>query len=397
MNVEDLVRDTFREQAAGGVRTPPDFADRVLAVRRRRRTRTLAGAAVATVAAVAAAVAVPLLDTGGDDVRPAGETNRSDIIAHPDQSPPRDLIAAGDTVLAAFSAVQKVEQPNKDEIITRTYRLLDQRTGRYEKDSRWSLVDVAPGGRTAAVLERELPARRVGLLNLMTGEVDRWIPVPQGAAGIDFSPDGRKLLATTYDKNPDRLYWSRRRELIGPHGKVVEPQGMPSRTGFSVIDVASGKADWHKASSWKDSAGRSLNPRSDFLFNLDGKLLYEHTYDQPYRVYHDLVGRTVPTPPDEKKLVDVDTGASPDGKLVAFPSGVRVLATGKRVPGVPDVALLAWAGNKRLVAWQINEHMSGNPRRLVLLTLGTDKLVPLSGYGTQEYDARHWDPLFGRR
>ncbi|MFD4414034.1 WD40 repeat domain-containing protein [Streptomyces sp. NPDC058251] len=398
MNVEELVRDTFREQAADGASAPPGFADRVLAVRRRRRARTIAGAAVATAAAVAMAVAVPFLDTGGDDVRPATRLNRSDIIGHTDQSPPRDMIAAGDIALTAFSRVQRVKQPDKDEIITRTYSLLDQRTGKYREDARWSFVDVSPGGRTAAVLERQLPAQRVGLLNLITGKVDRWIPVPQGVAGLDFSPDGTKLVATTYAKDPDRLYWSRRIEIHGDHGSTFEPQPTPSRTGFSVIDLAAGTAEWHKAPYWKDSARQSLNSRADFLFNHRGTLLYEHTYEKPYRVYRDLLGDKVAAPKAERELVGADAGASPDGKLLVDPSGVVEVASGKRVPKVPDMGLLAWADNKRLVAWQIDQNTKELPRRLVLITLGTDRIVPLSDYGTQDpYAVGHWNPMFSAR
>ncbi|WP_411086073.1 hypothetical protein [Streptomyces sp. 061-3] len=55
----------------------------------------LASAAAVTAAVVAVAVAVPLLDSGKDDVRLTSEMNPSDIIAHPDQTPPGDLIAAG--------------------------------------------------------------------------------------------------------------------------------------------------------------------------------------------------------------------------------------------------------------------------------------------------------------
>ncbi|WP_327427818.1 WD40 repeat domain-containing protein [Streptomyces sp. NBC_01236] len=403
MNVEELVRDSFREQAADGALAPPGFADRVLAVRRRRRTRTIAGAAVATAAAVAVATAVPLLDTGGDDVRPASRMNRSDIIAHPDQSPPRDLIAAGDTAVAAFSTTKQVKQPNKDKIITRTYSLLDQKTGKYVKDSRWSFVDVAPGMLTAAVLEPELPAKRVGLLNLMTGKVDRWIPVGQGVAGVHFSPDGKKLVATTYAKNPDRLYWSKRI----PVNDTVEPQSVPSRTGFTVIDVASGKGDWHKAPYWKDELGWSPNSRADFAFNHDGKLLYEQIAMAPGRIYHDLQGKKVPTPADEKHLGWTDAGLSPDGKLVGggFAGKGKEIAseiidplTGKRITKVPGQMLLAWADNKRIIAWGIIPGTNEFKQQLVLVTIGSDKIVPLSDFRTpKDNTAGRWEPLFSTR
>lgn len=57
---------------------------------------------------------------------------------------------------------------------------------------------------TAAVLERDLPVRRIGLLDLVSGEVKRWIPVDRPVAGVEFSPDGTKLVATTYSQSPDQ-------------------------------------------------------------------------------------------------------------------------------------------------------------------------------------------------
>jgi hypothetical protein len=167
VNVDDLVRDSFHEQVADLAPPPVDFADRVLAVRRRRRTRTIAAAAVATVA-----VAVPVLGTGKDDVRPANVLNEHDIIAHPGQTPPRDLIAAGGVALAAYDTETNVKLSATQHTDVRTYWLLDARTRKYVK-TKWSFVAVAPGLRTAAVLERNLPARRIGPLNLLTGKVER--------------------------------------------------------------------------------------------------------------------------------------------------------------------------------------------------------------------------------
>ena len=399
MNVDELVRDTFREQAAEGTPAAPGLADRVLAARRRRRTRRVALAAVGTAAAVAVAVAVPLLDTGKDEARPATQMNRSDIIAHPDQSPPRDLIAAGDTALAGFSTSKRVKQPNKDEIITRTYTLLNQKTGKYVKDPRWSFVNIAPGGLTAAVLEGELPAKRVGLLNLMTGKVDRWVPVGQGAAGAYFSPDGTKLVATTYAKNPDRLFWSHRI----PVNDSIEPQSVASRTGFTLIDVGSGKGKWHKA-PYKSQ----MNARSDFEFNHDGTLLVEVYEMAPGSIYHDLQGKKVATPRAEK-YVDpwVDAGLSPDGKIAAggFAGKGKEIAsrltdpvTGKQIAKVPGQQLLAWADNKRLIAWGIAPGTNEYRQQLVLITIGSHKIVPLSDFRTpKDYTGGRWEPLFTTR
>ncbi|MEU6557227.1 hypothetical protein ABZ915_44430 [Streptomyces sp. NPDC046915] len=404
MNVEELVRDSLREMA--GETEPPSgtLADRVLVLRRRRRTRTVATLAASTATVIAIAVGVPLLDgSGGRDARPA-RVGDGRVVAHADQSPPRDLIGAGGAVVAGYSTQKRVKQPDKDEITTRTYWLLDPGSRTYKKDTRWSFVAVAPGARLAAVLERELPVSRVGLLDLSTGKVERWIQVPQGVGGLAFSPDGTKLVATTYAKNPDRAFWSKRI----PVNDEVEPQTVPSRTGFTLIDVASGDAQWHKLPYWKDELGLSLNARADLEFSHDGKLLWEPIPMKSGSVYHSFDGTKVATPADEAHVDPwVDAGLSPDGKLVAggfagkgkeIASAVDDPATGKRITKVPGQQLLAWADGKRLIAWGIGGDHNEYHQRLVLVTVGSKKAEPLSGFRSPKDDTGgRWEPLFTTR
>ncbi|MCF3124760.1 WD40 repeat domain-containing protein [Streptomyces arenae] len=408
MNVEELVRDTLREQAEDKAPLPGDFTDRILAVRRRRRTRTIAGASLAAVTAAVVAVAVPVLapDPAGRETRPAGESRTGDVVGHPGQTPPRELIAAGDTALAAYSTSERVKQPDGDVLVTRTYHLLDVRTGTYRKDSRWSWLAVAPGLRTAAVLERGLPARRIGLLDLATGEVERWIPADRGVAGVAFSPDGRKLVATTYADDPDRLDKDRpihdgKREVPGP--------GKPSRTGFYVVDVASGDARWSKVRTKSGEFGLSdINTRQDFAFSRDGSLVYTGLTSAPHQRYYDVRGRETGTPADEKHVTwFVEAGLSPSGKLAAgdFAGGSKTTATevldprtGRRVAKVPGQQLLAWADDERLIAWDIAPGTNEYRQRLVLVTIGSKKTVPLSGYRTpKDGSSGRWTPLFARR
>ncbi|MFE0514141.1 WD40 repeat domain-containing protein [Streptomyces sp. NPDC058964] len=405
MNVDELVSDAFREQAADTVPAPPYLAERALAVRRRRRTRRLVSIAGATVAAIAVAVAVPRLSGGGDDVRPASEMNRSDIIGHPDQSPPRTLIAAGDTVLSAFYVTKTVKQPNGDNVLTRTYGLLDQKTGAYKK-TKWAALDVAPGSRTAAVLEGELPARRIGLLDLLTGKVDRWIKMDRGVAGIAFSPDGTKLVATTYAKDPDRMFADHKQSV---DGKEI-PGPVPSRTGFTIVDVDSGEAQWHKAPHPTDKTGW-FNARADFDWSHDGTLVYAETTMKPFRDYYSLDGNKADWPADEKGPAYVTAGVSPDGKLLAggfAGHGTTVAAaildphTGRRITTVPVQQLLAWADNKRLIAWGCDpKRCTGSGEfhnQLLLVTIGTNQVVPLSGFrkASADYPGR-WTPVFSSR
>jgi len=178
VNVDDIVRDALREQAAEQAPAAAGFADRVLTVRRRRRTRRIALGAAAAVAVIAVGVTVPLMDSGKDDVRPSGGiVAPKKVESRPDQSPPRDRISVGGTTLAGYSVPKKVRKSADSAVYERTYYLLNPKTGRYDNPADWSWVAVAPGGKTAALLERDLPASRIGLLDLTTGKVERWIDV----------------------------------------------------------------------------------------------------------------------------------------------------------------------------------------------------------------------------
>lgn len=68
------------------------------------------------------------------------------------------------------------------------------------------------------------------------------------------------------------------------------------------------------------------------------------------------------------------------------------------MPDADHIDPLAWAGNKRFIAWQLDEGRKGIPKRLVLITLGNHKIVPLSDFSPQDYyDPGHWEPLFSGR
>lgn len=409
MNVDELVRDSLREQAAAEPPLAPGFADRVLTARRRRRTRTIATVAAATAAVVAVAVAVPLLDSGRHEVRLATEKNQSDIIAHPDQSPPRDLIAAGDVGLAAWYTSADVKTSKDTAVRRRMYRILDQETGKYVKDIRWSMVAVAPGMRTAAVLEKELPAKRIGLLDLLTGEVERWIPVDRGVASVEFSTDGTQLVATTYSKNPDTL--TRAANDLDGDGKKNDfmPNWSESyRTGFYIVDVDSGRSAWSEVAPEKEDDLQIVNSRQDFSFSGDGKLARSGLSMEPHDQYYDLKGNKVAKPANEKYLTwSVEARLSPNGRLAAggFAGGAKTTAseildpyTGKRLHKIRGQQLLAWVDNKRLIAWDITPGDNEFHNALVLVTIGSDKTLPLSGARKgNDGAAGRWTPLFATR
>ncbi|MFI6871943.1 WD40 repeat domain-containing protein [Streptomyces sp. NPDC050400] len=406
MNVDDMLKDALREQADGVGPAPADFADRVLGVRRKRRGRTVVGAAVAAAAVVAGALVVPQIG-GGEDVRPAGVTGSADVIAHPRQSPPRDVIAAGGTALASFSTSKEVVFKNGDGQRVRTYGVIDPTTKRYRKTTDWSWLTVAPGLRTAAVLEKKVPAERIGLLDLATNKVTRWIPVEQGVAGLAYSPDGSKLVATTYAKDPDALY--KRNKVDYGDGKTMPGADFESsRTGFAVVDVKSGRSDWHEVTENEDT-----NARQDFAFNSTGTLVHGGvmTGGVPDQ-YFDLQGRKAAVPANERFVHwFVQAGLSPDGKRVAgdFAGSGKTIAvavndarTGKLVDKLPAQQLLAWADDKRLIAWGCDPEKCGGKgefrNQLLLVTIGSDKVVQLSDFrkASADYPGR-WSPEFTTR
>ncbi|MFD5482101.1 WD40 repeat domain-containing protein [Streptomyces hawaiiensis] len=403
MNVDELVRDALRDQAEGQSPAGPGFADRVLSVRRRRRSRRLATVAAAAAAVIAVVVAVPALDSGKQDVRPSGGVEQTGIIPRPDQSPPRDMIAAGRVALAAYFTTTIIEQSADRAVSQRTYWLLNPRTKKYAKDDRWSYVAVAPGMTTAAVLERNLPVPRIGLLDLASGQVKRWIPVDRPVAGVEFSTDGRKLVATTYSKNPDL-----RVKVDGAEGWEA-PFTQSDRTGFHVIDVASGSSSWIgvEIGGGAHNPETFINSRQDFAFTRDGRLVWSGMPTQPGEKFYDFTGREV-APPALERYRDwsVDAGVSPDGQLVAGPfagqkwktsSFVLDARTGKQRE-VRGQQLLAWADGNSLVAWDIGPDGNEFHQRLVLVTLGGEKTIPLSDFRSpKDNTGGRWEPVFAER
>jgi hypothetical protein len=407
VNVDDIVRDALREQAAEQPLTPAGFADRVFAVRRRRRNRRIAAAAVAAVAAVTVGIGVPLLDSGKEDVRPSGGGGtvvEKKTRAHPDQSPPRDEISVGGTTLAGYFIPETVKKTAETAVYQRTYHLLNPRTGKYAKAAGWSWVAVAPGAKTAAVLEQDLPASRIGLLDLTTGKVERWIPVDHEVGGLAFSRDGRKLVATTYTKNPDLRVKTQGDSEWGQ-------EWTSSRTGFYVLDVASGEGAWSEVKLAADDgklAGTFLNTRQDFALTDDGRYAWSgNPMGDIGKEFWDLKGHKVRTPANEKHLEwFVDAGKSPNGELVAGDFAGEKWKTSSWVVDAVSGAktevrgqqLLAWVGNKQLIAWDIGKNDKNEfHQRLVLVTIGGDKETPLSGFRQgNDGDAGRWEPLFAQ-
>ncbi|MEU0108090.1 hypothetical protein ABZ313_22385 [Streptomyces sp. NPDC006251] len=378
-----------------------------------RRSRSLAVAAVAAVAVVAAVIGVSLALTGGDQ---EGQSEVSDVVARPDQSPPRQLIAAGQVAVSAYYTTKLVQQPNGDAVNGREWSLYNAATKRYEKTD-WAWLDVAPGMKTAAVLERGLPVNRIGLMSLSTGKVQRWIKVDKSVGGVQFSPDGKRLVATTYSHNPDGLFKDAPVRVQGASedgdGREM-PGPKQSRTGFYVIDVDSGQAQFSERPAKKDSlAAMAGTGRQDFSWSRDGETLWEQRLDQPGRNYYDVNGRLKSLPRQKTDLIFPPVTASPDGKLVTggfaggkdgqIVSAVLDAKTGKQSAVVPGQQLLAWADNTHLIAWRCDPSQcqpgKGEFRnQLVLVGLDSDKVTPLSGFRKAQVEyAGRWNPVFTKR
>ncbi|WP_328413814.1 hypothetical protein OG542_25675 [Streptomyces violaceus] len=374
--------------------------------------KTVRGIVVtAAVAAVVACGVAVSLATAGDDRSPersAGGLPAPDVMAHPDQSPPRERIAAGRVAVSAYFTARTVQRPQGDGVVAYEWSLLDTTTDRYRKTD-WAWLDVAPGMKTAAVLERDLPVDRIGLLNLATGKVERWIKVDRGVGGVRFSPDGKRLVATAYDLNPDGLFKDASYQL---NDKTV-PGPKPSRTGFYVADVASGRADFTERPPRKDDRGsHTRGGRQDFMWSRDSTLLWEPWANKAGKVFYDVDGKEVPVPEREAKLGSPGALLSPDKKLVTgkfagddgqIVSEVLDASNGERVALVPGQQLLAWADDDALIAWRCDPERcdpgKGEFRnQLVLVSLDGKSLTPLSGFRKADlhYSGR-WTPVFSRR
>ncbi|MFD4833038.1 WD40 repeat domain-containing protein [Streptomyces uncialis] len=396
MNVENVLRSTLRERAEHTGPAPADLADQVLGARRRRR-RVRWGLSV-LVAVTATGLALGQTLGGSADPRPASERDKRDVIGRADQSPPREFVAAGGTALAAHYTIHWADVSSQY-IGRRDYQLLDQRTGTY-RPVPWRYLDVAPGLRTAAVLEQDLPARRVGLVDMMTGEVTRWIDLPgHKAGGVAFSPDGERLVATTYDGTPEDI-------TIGQGSHHARDDAR--RTGYWIIDLRSGRTAWHKALDEGQYA--AYVPRRDFDWSSDGRLVRSPNDARNGHEYYDLKGRRATAPPAEKHLASPPSGVSPDGELVAGgPAGKSQSTawlidarTGAREGETFGSAFVAWADDRRAVflgcqPLECND-LDKRLERLLLVDVETGRVEPLSGGRPMNKTEKElWQPVFAPR
>jgi len=411
MNPETMLKQTLREWA-DEARVPHDLADRALRRRGRRGTRM----AVLTAGATAAVTVAALLTVPGvvrDDparrdeaatatatvdpvISPApAEPAATDVRTDTENSPPVDFIAAGRIAVSAYYVWRQEDLPDGRRRTVFTWHLYDPRTETYQRTG-WSWLDVSPGLRYAAVLDGDLPTRRLGIVDVATREVLRWIDLDQPVAQVSWSPDGTRLLTTAYDTDPT-IVIPRKQE-----GSFTVPEN--NRLGFHVIDVTAGRVSFHAVPDHWPGGGQR-----PFLWTQDGSLILD-SYGGAggtTPTYYDLDGRERPKPPElrEPGRTWQQAGLSPDGTMYADggrPPGpettVRDVRTGE-VKGVQRMLqLLAWADNENLIALGCagectNEFNNG----LVLVSIDGKRTVRLSADRRNSQRPGSWHPVLTRR
>ncbi|MGI5287863.1 hypothetical protein ACQEVF_31615 [Nonomuraea polychroma] len=384
MTTDELVKNTLTAVADQAV-VPPGLAQRAWRQRTRRRITTATTAAVAVIAAVTAGTIIAPSMAGRDDrqvaigvLTPAGPFPT--LAADPGRPTPQSRVGAGNVTLAAYASCRQGGTGC-------SWSMLDPGTGRY-RTTPWGWIAVSPAGHTAAVLEGPLPARRIGLVDTGTGAVRRWIDLDRAdGGGLAWSPDGRRLLVTTYNGDP---------------GLVEDTGGQASRTGFYIVDAESGTATFRRLPG--DPAFRGM--RADLSWSRDGSLIWEETGSpQLPRAYYTLNGDARPGP-DPESTSDQPAGASPDGRLVA--SGGKMgsapfvveASSGETTllepsGGLVIGRLLAWTDDTHLIAWA-TDGGSADERRFRLVLVDVEKprdVTPLTGW-TDRLARPDWVPVF---
>ncbi|TMR98714.1 hypothetical protein [Nonomuraea basaltis] len=388
-----LLHDTLHEWA-GETRVPHDLADRAL----RRRAWRPAAAAMLAVGVMVAAVAVFVSGVREPEVtvRPANGITLparpspapTDVGADTENRPPAKLIAAGSMAVSAYYVYSREQVSENQERIRRTWSLYDPRTGGYEKTS-WAWVDAAPGLQVAAVLEGELISKRLGILDMNTRKILKWFDLEHPAGAVSWSPDGTKVLATTYSSYPETLE--------GKGDQAMTP-GSP-RTGYYIIDVEAGTAEHHELgplpdwrTSMENEGPSNSNARQDLGWTLDGGMLWAPTNTMPDRVFYSLGGEPQDAPKGQQYVAYSRISAiSPNGRLVLGPDGLPTRITDREtgeIVGRQNVLQLhAWADDDNVIglgcAGTCGDEFNNG---LVLVSVDGKRMTQLAQYGDSDKD-----------
>ncbi|MBO3750757.1 hypothetical protein J5X84_32170 [Streptosporangiaceae bacterium NEAU-GS5] len=403
MNMDTQIRETLREWAQEA-RVPPGLAGRALRRRRRRRFIHLGTGLMAVAAAVAVALILPGIRGGeaptgtirAGDPTSAPTDIQTDIQAIADNAPPQRFVAAGRVAISAWSSWKYEDMADGYTVVHRTWHVYDPTTGTY-LEVPYGVIAVAPGLRQAAVLEWPLPARRIGLLDLTTREVTAWIDLDHPVATVDWSPDGTKLLATAYDRDPTSAKYRDKART----SSTVPPIKRP---GYYLVDAAARSAVFRSAPP-PDEGFYTARP-TPFQWSADGSRISEMAPGKPGRIFYDLDGTTVPPPPGwSREQQYMEAGFSPDGMLLAAAGAapgpqttVRDAATGAIVGTQVMEQLVAWADNDHLIALKCagtckNEFSNA----YVLVKVDGTEVAQLTGYRENSQKPGSWEPVFTLR
>jgi hypothetical protein len=386
VNFDTLILRSLEEWSAEAT-VPTGLAERAL--RRRTRRRVRAGTLVTAVAALVVAIGVTADVVGGPASRPTRPPTPADTTLHADpmHSPPVRFVAAGRVAMSAYYVTRHVKTGGST-VLQRTWYLYDRRAGSY-RQTPWADLDVAPGLHQAAVLEGPLPSGRVGLFDMRTQRVTRWIALDHPAGGLAWSPDGTRLLVTTYDRSPD----------------TPAAPGSSSRTGFYLVDGKAGRTLFFRPFP---ADTLRIPIRQDVGWSRDGRLIFSPTDTVPTKRFYDLQGRPRPAPAHEADS-DQKAGLSPDGRYIAGGNpgpgpgpltAVTDATTGRTVGTQPVEQLTAWADAEHLIAVACEpDGCMGKGEfynRLVLVSVDGKKITPLTGYRHTDRNGA-WEPLLTLR
>jgi len=245
-------------------------------------------------------------------------------------------------------------------------------------------------GSCPAVLAGGAPQNRIGIVAMATGEVIRWIPTTQPVGIVRFSPDGTKLLATTYDGAP------------GDRNNAAV-------TGFILVDLRTG---YLTVVSQGVGVQRSFPAGAYWTYNV--AYIYIVNYAENASAWFFTPdGHATATPAHAQALTfngGYGADVSPNGLLANTDSGagtgttpqtsVENLATGEVVGTQPVEDLQGWADNDELIAWGCGPGCPNeNHQRLVLVSVDGKHITPLSGFvhGHTDVSPGQWRVLLTRR
>ncbi|KXK60940.1 hypothetical protein AWW66_16065 [Micromonospora rosaria] len=189
--LEEALRAAVRDLADQAPRLNPELAAGALQRGRRRRTRRRVAVAGAAVLAVLAVLLPAALLRPERPLPPAGPeptpTTTPELLPAPDAdwtgSP---LALPGDWVVTGA-------------LRGGTGWVLDRARSRYLPAEGYDAVWPAPRGGFSAVVDHDRRPGQVGLVDLARERIT-WIDTGQGAPGLQWSPDGRRLVLTLFDK-----------------------------------------------------------------------------------------------------------------------------------------------------------------------------------------------------